>query len=63
MERTKLRQPSKRYTNNISYTSRMLDLLEKRKREIPLIAFRGYLLIRKALLRSLGAVDDDDRIK
>ena len=44
MERPKLRQPSKRYTKNISYVERVLDLLEKRKREIPLIAFRKKVI-------------------
>ena len=44
MEHPKLRQASKRYTKNINYTGRMLDLLEKRKRETPLIAFRKKVI-------------------
>ena len=97
MERPKLRQPSKCYTQNINYTERMLDLIDTRKGELPLITFRKkvidhhnkmnyqneyarvrshlnsnsilqpntreYLLKRKALPSSLGAVDDDDRVK
>ena len=40
MEHPKLRQASKHHTKNINYTERMLKLLEKRKQEMPLVAFR-----------------------
>ena len=93
MEHTKLRHHPKPYIKNINYTERMLDAIEKRKRELPLEIFRKkvmdhqnkmnyqseydrirshlnsnsilqpntreYLIKRKALLSSLGAVDED----
>ena len=40
MDHTKLRQQPKPYIKNINYTERMLDAIEKRKREIPLNIFR-----------------------
>ena len=44
MEHPKLRQASKRYTKHINYTERMLKLLEKRKQEMPLVAFRKKVI-------------------
>ena len=44
MEHPKLKQASKRYTKHISYTERMLKLLEKRKQEMPLVTFRKKVI-------------------
>ena len=44
MEHTKLRQQPKPYIKNINYTERMLDAIEKRKREIPLKIFRTKVI-------------------
>ena len=44
MEHTKLRQHPKPYIKHINYTERMLDAIEKRKREIPLTIFRKKVI-------------------
>ena len=40
MDHTKLHKPFKHFTKHISYTERMLDAIEKRKRASPLKLFR-----------------------
>ena len=44
MEHTKLRPRPKPYIKNINYTERMLDAIEKRKRENPLKIFRKKVI-------------------
>jgi len=44
MDHTKLHKPFKHYAKNISYAERMLDAIEKRKREIPLKIFRKKVI-------------------
>ena len=44
MEHTKLKHHPKPYIKNINYTERMLDAIEKRKREIPLKIFRKKVI-------------------
>ena len=47
MDHAKLRHHPKPYIKNINYTERMLDAIEKRKREIPLKYLERKLLITK----------------